>query len=69
MGKDLEMGRQRKLFWRECCFSLDEKACVDEVWMNWGIVLSTRNTHERSSLDIYVCISNALHCWWHTISA
>ena len=43
MGKGLESGS----FSRECCFSLDEKACVDEVWVNWGIILHTRNTYEQ----------------------
>lgn len=54
----------RGSFSRECCFSLEETACVDEVWVNWGIILHTGTPMNKgSSLDIYMCISSTLHCW------
>lgn len=46
MGKELAMESQRKFCWKKCTLSLDEKACVGEVWMNWGIVPSTRNIRD-----------------------
>lgn len=52
MGKELESEEA----FLECCFSLDEKACVDEVWVNWGIILHTRNTYEQRKFFGHLCV-------------